>query len=134
MCICNVNKSSGLINGTRVRMTKLYSKIIKGVVATKGEFRGNQVIIPRIKLTSLDSNFPLTFQIVQLTVQPASVMTINKSQCQTLNKIALYIVSGTNVFSHGQAYIGLSSPSKGPSVIVVFDKNITNIFYRKVCQ
>ena len=38
------------------------------------------------------------------------------------------------IFSHIQAYVSLSKESEGPSGIVVFDKNITNIIYREVFQ
>ena len=131
MCIRNVNKPAGLTNGTRVRVTKLYPNMIGGIIVTEGSFRGKPIIIPRIKLSPSDSTLPFTFQRLQLPVRPAFVMTINKSQCQTLQKIGLFTENGSDIFSHGQAYVALSRASQGPSGIVVFNSRITNIVYRE---
>ena len=100
----------------------LYPNMIGGVIVTEGSFRSKTVIIPRIELTPSDLTFPFTFQRLQLPVRAAFVMTINKSQCQTLHKIGLFTENGADIFSHGQAYVALSRASYGPPGIVVFSK------------
>ena len=132
MCIRNVNKAEGLMNGTRVKILYLHAHMIHGEIVTEGNFKGRPVIIPRVKLQPNDTTLPFTFQRLQLPVRPAFEMTINKSQCQTLQMVGIYIQNGTDIFSHGQLYVALSRASQGPSGIVVFRREITNVVYTAV--
>jgi ATP-dependent DNA helicase PIF1 len=56
--------------------------------------------------TSNDPALPFNFLRHQFPVRLAYAMTINKSQCQTFDKVGLYLPEPC--FSHGQFYTGCS--------------------------
>jgi ATP-dependent DNA helicase PIF1 len=101
---------------------------------TEGSFRGRQVLFLRMKLTPSDFSLPFTLTRLQLPVHLAFAMTLNKSQCQTLEKIGIYVQDGCVIFSHGQLYVTLSRISSEPSGICVVNKKITNVVYKEVFE
>ena len=121
-----------MLNGTRIRITRLMENMIQGTIITAGCHKDKEVFIPRIKLSPTDSQLPFRMTRLQLPVRLAFAMTINKSQCQTMEKIGLHF--RTPVFSHGQLYVALSRVSTGAHGVVVYDRKQRNIVFSEVFQ
>ena len=93
-----------LCNGTRLIVIKVTSFVLTLKIIT-GSYAGAIVDIPRIGLLS-PPDFEVPFRRLQFPVKPAFVMTINKSQGQTLDTVGLDLRS--ECFTHGQLYVGCS--------------------------
>ncbi|GJR09502.1 ATP-dependent DNA helicase PIF1 [Tanacetum coccineum] len=139
MLLRNVNPSKGLCNGTCLIITELGEFVLKEKILT-GSHVGYTVLIHRIILTSpsTQSKWPFILKRRQYPVRPCYVMTINKSQVQSLNYVGLYLPNP--VFSHGQLYVTLSRVTNpdGLKILMTEDddkelKNCTrNIVYKEV--
>ncbi|KAM0885149.1 hypothetical protein ACQ4PT_030511 [Festuca glaucescens] len=105
MLLRNISQGTGLCNGTRLIVTRLADKVIEAIVMT-GSNIGDVVYIPRICLTTKDPKWPFTLHRRQFPIRICYAMTINKSQGQTLQAVALYLK--TPVFTHGQFYVAMS--------------------------
>lgn len=116
----NLNTAKSLINGTRLRVIALHNNSVDCEVLT-GSSSGNRVLIPRIKLTSSDSVLPLKIQRFQFPLCLAFAMTINKSQGQSLKKVALHLPKP--VFTHGQLYVALSRCTSEAGVKIFIDSS-----------
>nr|GEZ82270.1 hypothetical protein [Tanacetum cinerariifolium] len=136
MLLRNTDQANGLCNGTRLQVlrftrTSIQAKIINGT------YFGNEVIIPRLRITPSDKHLPIKIVRKQYPLSLSFAMTINKSQGQSLSKVGLYLPRP--VFTHGQLYATLSRvKSKRGLKVVVCDeecnvsKTTTNVVYKEV--
>ncbi|OWZ11278.1 LOW QUALITY PROTEIN: Helitron helicase [Phytophthora megakarya] len=104
MMMRNLTPDLGLCNGTRLRIVDL-----KDHDNYDGR-TGQHVLIPRIIFISDNdaSEFPFRLHRKEFPVQPAFIMTINKTQGQTVQYHGLYLA--TTCFSH--AIVALSRDSE----------------------
>ncbi|XP_074595490.1 ATP-dependent DNA helicase PIF6-like [Brevipalpus obovatus] len=62
--------------------------------------------VPRIKLSTNNTESPVSFRRTQFPLRLAYAMTINKSQGQTFDRVGIAL--SQPVFTHGQLYVALS--------------------------
>jgi len=115
-----------LCNGTRLSIKKLMNNVIQSTII-KGNFKGEEVLIPRIPIIPTD--LPFQFMRIQFPVRLVFAMTINKLQGQSLE------VCGINLefpcFSHGHLYVASSRVGKPSSLFIFAPENKTkNIVYQ----
>ncbi len=101
-----------------------------------GEHAGEHVFIPCIKHEPpADAHFPFSLYRCQFPVCLAFVMTINKSQGQSVKYVGLDLHSP--VFTHGQFYVAISCATSVHQIKAIWDpvnpSSVTkNIVYNEV--
>lgn len=73
-----------LCNGTRLSVKKLMNKVTQATII-KGNYKGENVLIPRIPMIQTD--LPFDFKRLQFSVRLAFEMTINKPQGQSFAEL-----------------------------------------------
>ena len=113
------NMSNDLMNGTRLLLLEVRRHVLKCTVVT-GPGAGRDVYLPRFNFKHDGPDQPLTWTRRQFPVKPCWAMTINKSQGQTFERVAVclaqfsedasngIVIDQADVFSHGQLYVALS--------------------------
>ncbi|XP_074342272.1 uncharacterized protein LOC141679759 [Apium graveolens] len=134
MLFRNLNPKKGLCNGTRLIITWCYPFVIEALIIT-GNKIGETTYIPRINMSPADKTFPFLLKRKQFPVVVSYAMTINKSQCQTVKNVGLYLPKP--FFSHGHFYVAVSrvTSPKGLKITCV-DRDTTYVGHTKniVCR
>ena len=129
----NLNPRKGLCNGTRLIVLHLRPHVITAMIITS-EHRGQRVMIPRITLSSQDTEMPFNMTRRQFPVRLAYCLTINKAQGQSLRYVGLYLPQP--VFTHGQLYVAMSRARSFAGLKVFLPENATrktkNIVFQEV--
>ncbi|KAL9816423.1 putative DNA helicase [Arabidopsis thaliana] len=138
MLLRNLDPKGGLCNGTRLQIMQLCTQIVEAKVIT-GDRIGNIVLIPTMNLTPTDTKLLFKMRRRQFPLSVVFAMTINKSQCQSLEHVGLYLPKP--VFSHGQLYVALSrvTSKKGLKILILdkdgkLQKQTTNVVFKEVLQ
>jgi hypothetical protein len=105
MLLRNLRPQEGLCNGTRLVVKKITKHIVHARILT-GDYKGNECLIPRIVLFTLECDLPFILSRRQFPVRPCFAMTVNKSQGQSLETVGIDLRNPA--FSHGQLYVALS--------------------------
>ena len=82
----NLNSNTGLVNGQKLKIMKLYRYSIFAKIINGG-YAGNIVFLPRITLTPNNNEIPFAMSRRQFPIRLAYAQTINRSQRQTYNDI-----------------------------------------------
>ncbi len=129
----NLFPERGLCNGTRLVIVSLGRAIVQARILT-GDFKGQTTHIPKIKLFSSIADFPYIIGRFQFPFRLCFAITINKSQGQSLNHIAVDLRAP--VFTHGQFYVAMSRVTNVHNLSILLssaeDLTCTNIVFPEV--
>jgi len=114
----NLNLGAGLCNGTRIVLLNVRKKVLQYRIINKGRrFRGKVVLIPRIRLLPNTETLPVLLKRLQFLVRLTFVMTINKSQGQSVKHVRINLQ--TLVFSYRQLYVVFSRCTSFLNILVL---------------
>ena len=118
MLLRNMDQSVILYNGTCLLVDRPGDRVIQAIVISGSNIE-YKVFIPRITLTPSDSSkIPVALKKRQFPVSLCFVMTINKSQGQSLSYVGLFLPKP--FFSHGQFNVAVSrfTSRKGLKILI----------------
>ena len=118
MCLRNLDVENKLCNGTRLIVTFMGKNIIKAV--RLNDPTNTELLIPRIIFTPGNNNtVPYGWQRKQFPVRLCFVMTINKSQGQTIGRVGVLLKEP--VFAHGMLYVACSRATNPDTLKIKID-------------
>ncbi|XP_035840386.1 uncharacterized protein LOC118487551 [Helianthus annuus] len=90
MLLRNIDQRNGLCNGTRLKVTKLYSRVIEAEIISGGNI-GSRTFIPRMNLVPSDRKIPFAFQRRQfpITMSTLPVQLLFAKRHENIMKISL---------------------------------------------
>jgi hypothetical protein len=125
------NLDDQLVNGVKGIVLSVGNNIVQIMLIT-GKARGSIRAIPRIVFLDHEhqSKLPIIMSRTQFPLSLAWASTINKSQGQSLHRVALYLPS--QVFSHGMYYVALSRCTSLAGIVVLSALSIVvaTVLYR----
>ena len=122
MLLKNIGIHLGLCNGTRMKVIALHTELIECEILY-GRHRGQRYYLTKHRFIPDMKNLPpCPFERVQFPLKLAFAMTINKSQGQTFDRIAIYLPQP--VFAHGQLYVAFSRVRRFDAVKVLIENKI----------
>ncbi|CAO4378477.1 unnamed protein product [Caenorhabditis nigoni] len=129
MLLRNLDVSTGLCNGTRLKIMELGRRILKCQFVV-GSRVGQTVLIPRIDCYD-DNNLAFKLRRTQFPVRLAFALSINKAQGQSFGRIGLWLPE--DVFTHGQMYVALSRVrSKEGLFVKAMESDQLNVVYKEI--
>jgi ATP-dependent DNA helicase PIF1 len=133
MLLRNLDPTNGLCNGTRMILLEIKPMVLRCCILG-GKHAGNEVFIPRITIDPSEE-LPINLFHRQFPVRLAFIMTINKSQGQSIVNVGIDLRNP--VFSHSQLYVALSRCTSSDRIKVVFPEDsdttsTSNIVYTEV--
>jgi hypothetical protein len=120
MLLCNLNKRLGLCNGTRFIVTGMFKESIRVKRITPFRGRRDEIFLSKLFMRSEDVAVAGSVERFQIPVTPAFVITINKSQGQSVQRVGLFL--RRPVFSGGQFYVAVSRGMNGRNVFIAVVK------------
>ena len=111
----------GICNGTRAVVLRVHKHLVELALVTP-PYTGQIVFLPRVCCdSSAEGELPFTLRRRQFPLRLAWVMTINKSQGQSMKeRLGIYLPRA--VFAHGQAYVAFSRGGGFSSVRAVVEQ------------
>ena len=119
MLLKNLNPERGLCNGTRLIICEIGQYVLK--VKILGGCNDRIDLIPRFTLSTLPGDLPFILTRKQFPIKVSFTMTINKSQGQSLKKVAVDLRE--SAFTHGQLYVALSRSTSADGVTVLLSSD-----------
>ncbi|KAK4511615.1 inositol hexakisphosphate and diphosphoinositol-pentakisphosphate kinase [Mucor velutinosus] len=121
MLLRNFNPERSLCNGTRLIMQQIGQYVLKVKI-----LGGSDAVelIPRFTLSTLPGTLPFILTRKQFPVKVSFAMTINKSQGQSLKKVAVDLRSP--VFTHSQLYVAMSRATSANDMTILLPENIAH--------
>jgi len=136
MLLENIDQTNGLCNGIRLEVNDFENNVISTTIIIEKNV-GDKIFILRMNLTPFDSSMPFKFQRRQFSIYLCFVMTIKKSQGQTLSTVGLYLPCP--VFINDQLYTVFYrvETNKGLKILILEeDENVTitttDVLYKEV--
>ena len=131
----NLDNKRGLCNGTRATITHMSNRVLQ-VRLLGGDHDGDIAFIPRITLSPSIHGVQFTVHLKrrQFPVQLAFAMTINRSQGQSVQHVAVDL--RTPAFAHGQLYVAFSRVTASNNIKVLLPSDTptqtTNVVYPEI--
>ena len=130
----NLDPKQGLYNDTRLTLTRLGQRCLKGQILTRS-FAAQRKLLPRIKLTTTEGEYPFVLSRKQFPIRLCFAMTVNKAQEQSLSTVGVDLQ--TSAFTHGQLYVALSRVTDVTRLSVFFhpdyvQQTTANVVYPEV--
>ena len=101
----NLGSCEGRCNSMRMRVLGIRRNCMEVAIMGK-RFDGKVCLLPRIKLTTSEEELPFILQHTKFPICLCYLMTVNKSQAQSLEHVGIYL--SILAFTHGQLYVALS--------------------------